>query len=374
MNFKWNEEQLMLKNTARKFLENECPKAIAKEMMTDKSGYLPEMWRKMADLGWLGLTFEEQYGGSGGSYLDLIVLLEEMGRSMVPGPYFSSVVLGGMILAEGGSKDLKEKYLPSLCKGAAFLTLAITEDEGFWSSRSIRTYAERRDGLYFISGRKMFVPDAHLANAIFTVTRTGEVGEAITTLVVDPGSRGVTLNPLQTIAGDKQFEVLFEKVQVSGDQRIGQEGQGWAIIDKAWPKIIMARCAEMLGGMEQVLEMTVQYAKERRQFGVPIGGFQVVQHYCVDMLIQLEMVRFMVYQAAWRASGDLPCAKEASISKAFCSEAFNKITAIAHQIHGGLGFTYEHDLHIYFRHAKAWELMMGDAIEHRRIVAREMGF
>lgn len=373
MDFGWNEEQNMLKDMARKFFEKECPKSIVKEMMTDDRGHVPEIWQKMAELGWLGLIFEERYKGSGGSYMDLIALLEEMGKAMLPGPFFSSVILGGLVLAEGGMEDTKERYLPSLIKGELILTLALTEEEGLWTSRSIQTRAEKGDGGYLLTGRKMFVLDAHLADPVLVVARTGESEEDITILAVDPASQGVSLHPLKTIAGDKQFEMIFDRVPIPPDRLIGREGEGWDTIQRVWPKIVVARCAQMLGGMEQVLEMTVRYAKERHQFGVPIGIFQAIQHYCVDMLTHLETARFITHQAAWQASCDLPCSKEASMAKAICSESFNRIVATAHQIHGGIGFTEEHDLHIYTKHAKGWELMMGNASEHRSIVAKEMG-
>lgn len=252
------------------------------------------------------------------------------------------------------------------------LTLALTETEGKWTSRSIQTNAEKSDGGYLLTGRKMFVPDAGVADLVFVAARTGEEDENITLLGLDPKSSGVTLNPLVTIGADKQFEMVFDQVKILEDQRVGLPGEGWAIIERVWPKIISARCAEMVGGMAQCIEMTVTYAKQREQFGVPIGSFQVIQHHCVDMLLQLETARFLTYQSAWRASKGLESVKQAAMAKAMCSESFNRIAATAHQIHGAIGFSYEHDLHIFSKRAKGWELMMGTPAEHRAIVAREM--
>ena len=373
MDFSWSPEQKMIKEAAREFLEKECPKSLVKEMMADEVGHLPDVWKKMAELGWLGLIFDQQYGGSAGSYMDLIVLLEEMGRAMLPGPFFSSVVMAGLIIAEGGSEVLQSHYLPSLCSGNTILTFALTEQEGSWPCQFIQTMAERQKDSYLLTGRKMFVTDAHLAQTILVVARAGNSKGPLIILACDTRSPGVMRHPLKTIAGDKQFEVVFDRVRISHDQRIGEEGEGIAILQRVLPKMITAFCARMVGGMERIIEVTVQYAKERKQFGVPIGMFQAIQHYCADMLSHLETARLLTHQAAWKSIQNLPCLKETSMAKAICSESLKKIVATAHQIHGAIGFTHDHDLHIYSKHAKGWELMMGNAVEHRSIVAEEMG-
>lgn len=375
MDFSLSEEQEILKNTARGFLTKECPPSFVKEMMTDERGYSPELWRKMAELGWTGFVFPESYGGMGGGFLDLAVLLEEMGRACLPGPFFSTVILGGLSILEGGSNKQEEEFLPPIVNGDLILTFALTEPSGKYTPDGIEVTAARSGSGYVISGTKLFVPDAHIANYMVVVARTedGGGGEGITLFIVDSKTPGVTCAPLPTIAGDKQFEVVFNRVEVSNESILGDVGRGWSVIEKIWPRVIVAACAEMVGGAQQALEMTVNYAKEREQFGKPIGCLQAVQHFCADMVADVDGCRYTTYQAAWMLSCGLPCSKEVAIAKAWTSDAFRRVTAKGHQVHGAIGFTEEHDLHLYYKSAKRWELLYGDSAFHRETVAKEMG-
>jgi len=371
MDFSLSEEQRILKNTAREFLEKECPKSLVRELAGDESGYSAELWRKIAELGWTGLIFAQRYGGMDGSLLDLILLLEEMGRALLPSPFFPTVVLGGLTILEAGSEKIKERLLPQICQGDLFLTLALTETEDHYSPEGIKTSALQQGQDYVLQGTKLFVPYAHLAQKIICVARIE--AEGITLFLLDSPSEGLIQTPLKTLAGDKQSELLFRQVRATADQILGEKGQGWTYMERVLPKATIAKCAEMVGGAGQVLDMTIQYAKERHQFGRPIGSFQIIQHYCADMLCEVEACRHLTYQAAWMLSEGLPAKKEVAIAKAWCSEAFKKITKMAHQIHGAIGFTEEHDLHLFYKQAKTAELIFGDAYWHRRIVAQEMG-
>ena len=371
MDFSLSEEQKILKNTGRDFFEKECPKSLVKEMARDEVGYSPQLWRKMAELGWMGLVLDPSYDGIGGSFLDLALLLEEMGRALLPAPFFSTVVLGALTIMASGDEKNKQKLLPAIAAGDLVVTLGLTESDGHYSQEGIKTEAVLKGGDYIINGTKLFVPDAHIAQYVICVARAANGGSTL--FLVDTRSSGVTLTPLLTIAGDKQSEIIFDNVKVPSGHILGEIGSGWTYIEKVWPKIVVARCAEMVGGAQQVLDMTVQYAKERHQFGRPIGSFQAIQHYLADMLTEVEGCRHLTYQAAWLVSEDLPCKKEVAIAKSWCSDAFKKVTSVAHQVHGAIGFTEEHDLYLYYKHAKAWELMLGDAYRHREIVAQEMG-
>jgi len=373
VDFNWNEEQKMLMDMVRKFFEKECPMTLVKKMMTEPEGQQIDLWEKMAELGLLGLLFEKRYGGGEAGFLELAAFLEETGRAMAPGPFFSSMVMAGLVLAETDNEALKAKLIPAVCSGEKILTLAVGEEDDLWEARYIQTRAERAGDDYLVTGRKMFVRDAHLADPILVAARAGDAEKAITVLAVDSTSPGIKITPLRTISGEKQCEVLFDRVKVPADQIVVQEDRGWAVIEKIRPRIIIARCAQMIGGMERVLDMTIRYAAEREQFGVPISSFQVIQHYCVDMLMDLEMSRYLTYEAAWRANEGLPLDKEASMAKALCSDAFIRIAEKSHQIHGGIGFTDEYDLHVYSKHAKGWELTLGNGFDHRAIVARELG-
>jgi alkylation response protein AidB-like acyl-CoA dehydrogenase len=375
MDFSLNEEQEMLKKMASDFFTKECPKSWVREMEKDKEGFPKELWEKMAELGWMGLIFPEQYGGMGLSFLDLAVLLEEMGRACLPSPFFSSIISGGLTLLEAGAEEQRREILPQVAAGKLLLTLALTESGGKFTPDGIQAKARMRNGGYMIDGIKLFVPDAHVADYIICVARTkeGTQGEGITLFLVDAKSPGITYNPLITIAGDKQFEVVFSGVRVPEKNILGEIDKGWECIERVWPKIVMARCAEMVGGAQQVLEMTVDYTKERVQFDHPIGSFQAIQHHCANMLADVDGSRFITYQAAWMLSEGILCRKEVAIAKAWVSEAFRRVTALAHQIHGAIAYTEDHDLYLYFKRAKAWELSFAGVDFHLNVIAREMG-
>ena len=375
MDFSISEEQEMLGKMASDFFANECPKSLVREMEKDETGFPEDLWEKMAELGWMSLIFPEEYEGMGSSFLDLVILLEEMGGACLPGPFFSSIILGGLTLLEAGNEEQKRKILPQVAGGKLLLTLALTEPSGKYTPDGIQVKASRENGAYVIEGTKLFVPDAHIADYIICVARTkeGTQEEGITLFLVDAKDSGITCNPLITIAGDKQFEVVFNKTKVAEKDILGEIEGGWSYIEKVWPKIVVARCAEMVGGAQQVLEMTTDYAKQRIQFGRPIGSFQSIQHYCTDMLTYVDSSRFITYEAAWMLSEGIPCRREAAIAKAWISEAFRKVTTSAHQIHGAIAYTEAHDLYLYSKRAKAWELLFGGADFHLDTVAKEMG-
>jgi alkylation response protein AidB-like acyl-CoA dehydrogenase len=374
MDFALSEEQEMLRKMARDFLAEKCPRAWVREMESDEKGYSPELWREMAELGWMGLVFPEEYGGSGMSFLDLTVLLEELGRACLPGPFFSTVILAGLSILEAGTEEQKKEFLPKISSGESILTLALNEPgiEKDASSINLKAVPEGND--YLIEGTKLFVADAHIADYIVCVARTGEgkSDEGITLFIVDAKSPGISFTPLRTLAGDKLFEIGFDKVKVPKGNMLGELNQGWTIVEKVLQKAIVAKCAEMVGGAQQVVDMSVDYAKERKQFGRPIGSFQVLQHYCADMTIDVRSSRLLTYQAAWRVGQGLPCTREVAIAKAWVSEAYRKATAQGQQIHGSIGFTQEHDMPLYYKRAKAAELSFGGIDAQLEIVAGEI--
>ena len=377
MNLTLSEEQEMIKKAARDFLTEKCPKKVIKEMEESETGYSAELWQEMAELGWTGLAFPEKYGGGGMNFLDLSVLLEEMGRACLPGPFFSTVVLGGLPILDVGSEEQKQEYLPQLARGEKIFTLALTEP-GYqnYDAASITVRAASDNSDYVINGTKMFVPDAHIADYLLCVARTKEQAEredGITIFLVDARNPGISHTVLKTIAGDKLCEVVFDQVRVPRDNILGQLDQGWREVQKIVRRAAVAKCCEMLGNIQRVLEMTLDYAKERKQFDRPIGSFQIIQHYCADMATDVDGARFSTYQAAWMLSEGLPCTEEVAVAKAWAGEASQRIITLAHQIHGAIGLTMEHDLHFHTRRAKAGELSFGDANFYREIVAKEMG-
>jgi alkylation response protein AidB-like acyl-CoA dehydrogenase len=371
-----SEEQEMLKTSARDFLQRECPKKLVKQLDESDEGYSPELWRKMAQLGWLGLLFPEEYGGSGGSFLDLVVLLEEMGYNILPGPFFSTVVLGGSPILAAGSEEQKKELLPNIANGEAILTLALSEPSVRYDAAAVKATAEARNGEYVINGTKLFVPDANVADFLLVVARTRETANpegGITVFLVDAKSPGLKTTLLKTLARDKQCEVVFEDVSVPKENILGELDRGWPTVQDILQKAAVAKCAEMVGGAQAALDMAVAYAKERVQFNRPIGSFQAIQHYCANMVSDVDGSRFVTYKAAWKVSEGLPATMDVAVAKAWTSGAYGRVTLLAHQIFGAIGFTMDHDLHLYYRRAKASEMMFGDGAYHRAIVARELG-
>jgi alkylation response protein AidB-like acyl-CoA dehydrogenase len=370
-----SEEEEILRRSALDFLTEKCPKSYVREMEKDEKGYSPELWKEIADLGWVGLVFPEEYGGGGMDFVSLAVLLEEMGRACFPGPFLYTVVLAGLPILDLGTEEQKQAYLPDIISGKTIFTMALTEPVGGYTAASIKVRATASGDDFVINGTKLFVPAASNADYMLCVARTDDNTEkGISIFIVDTKSPGISITVLDTVAKDKLCEVVFKDVKVPAKNVLGKLNQGWGEIQKILDRAAIAKCCEMLGGMQAVLDMTVPYVKERIQFDVPVGVFQAVQHHCVYMLIEVEGARASTYEAAWRVSTGRPYSIEAAITKAFVSDGYHKVVALGTQSHGGVSIMEDHDLPLYFRRAKAAELMFGDARFHRKTVARELGF
>ncbi len=370
-----SESQQMLKNSAREFLERECPSSLVRAMEEDPSSYTPELWKKIAGLGWLGLPFPEEYGGLGLSYLDLVLLLEEMGRVLFPGAFFSSV-LGGLSILIAGSSSQKREILPKIAHGDTIVTLALMEPSGDYGPAGIQATATRRGLSYVLNGTKLFIPDAQAADQLIVAARTRKASDhtdGITLFLVDAHAPGVEITPLITIAADRQTEVQFTNVHLPVSTVLGEVDTGWPVLSRIIDIATVGKCSEMLGGEDRVLEMTIEYVKERTQFGRPVGSFQAVQHHCANMATAVEGSRFVTYQAAWRLSEGLPATREVAIAKAWVNDAYRQVCALAHQCHGAIGFTREYDLQLYTRRAEAAEVSYGDADHYREVLAQSIG-
>jgi alkylation response protein AidB-like acyl-CoA dehydrogenase len=377
MDYDLSEEQQILRDSAHSFLVKECPGSLVREMAEDEKGYTSDLWRKMSELGWMGILFPEQYDGVGGSFLDLAVLLYEMGYVCLPGPYFSTVVLGGITLLEAGTEAQKEDILPKVASGDEILTLAWTEISGSYSAQGISVKAELHNGHYVLSGTKLFVPDAHVANKIICAARTQEPRDdyekGVSLFIVDAESSGMGVRVLSTFATDKQCEIIFDQVKVPGENLLGEIDEGWSVLRNVLQKASVAKCAEMSGGAQRAIDLVVPYIKEREQFGRPVGSFQAVKHHCANILTYVDTSKFVTFQAAWRISEGLPFETEASMCKAWVSDSYRQLVALAHQCIGGIGFMEEHDLQLFFKQAKTAELDFGDARFHRELVVQQMG-
>jgi len=373
MDFGFSEEQEMMRQSARQFLESECAMTYVRKMMDEDTGYSEDQWKKMADLGWMGLILPEEYGGSGLNMVDLVVILEEMGRVVMPGPFYPTVILAGVTLDLGGTKAQKKRYLPELAAGKLKATLAQVEESGRWDAEGIAIPAKKEGSGFILSGTKLFVQDAHNADLLIVAARTSGKGpKGVTLFLVDAKQQGVTTTLLKTMDQTRKLcEVTFDNVALGKEAVLGSVGKGWALLDRVIDSAKVAMCAEMCGGAQKVLEMSVDYAKVREQFGKPIGSFQAIQHKCANMMVQTESAKSATYYAAWAVANGVPEAHLAAcMAKAYCSDAYRFVSAEGIQIHGGIGFTWEHDMHLYFKRAKGSEVTFGDATWNRELVAQ----
>jgi len=371
-----SEEQQLLKNAARDFLEKECPDTFVREMEEDERGYTPEFWQMMAAQGWLGIIIPEQYGGAGMTFTDLVVLLEEFGRALVPGPFISTVVLGATPILEAGTEEQKQELLAKIAAGELIMTLALTEPSAKWDASGVAMPAKADGDSFVLSGTKLFVPDAHVSDYMVVAARTKESAnpeDGVTLLLVDSKSAGIEFTVLKTIAADKQCEVAFNKVRVPKANVLGEVDKGWPIIQGIKNKAAVAACAYLVGLSQMDFDTSLDYAKERIQFGRPIGSFQAIQHKFADMIIDVDGSRFITYKAAWALQENEPDAEMlVSMAKAWCNEATQRVVAHGQQIHGGIGFTKDYKIELYFRRQKWMELMWGDADYHRELVAGKL--
>jgi len=370
VNFAFSEDQEELRRVVRQFLESKSPESAVREQMETEQGYDPAVWSQMADqLGLQGLVIPEEFGGSGYSFIELIVVLEEMGRALLAAPYFSSVVLAANTVIHSGDDAAKKELLPGIASGETIATLAFTEENGRWDEQGITATATMAGDGWSINGTKMFVLDGHTASLILVAARTDA---GVSLFSVSGDASGLTRTPLSTMDQTrKQARLEFSNTPAT---LVGADGAGWSTLERVLDLAAVALAAEQVGGAQKCLEMAVQYAKDRVQFGRPIGSFQAIKHKCADMLLEVESAKSAAYYAGWCAAelnDELPSV--ASLAKAYCSEAYFHATAENIQIHGGIGFTWEHPAHLYFKRAKSSELLFGDPTYHRELLAQRIG-
>src|SRR3984893_10688747 len=374
MDFAFSEEQEMLRRSTRDFLAKECGSKVVRKALEQTDAYDPALWKKMTALGWTSLGIPEQYGGAG-SFLDLIVVLEECGRALLPGPFFATMGLAVPALIEAGSEAQKKEVLGAIAEGKARATLAFTEPSGRWDAAGITLAATPVGGGWRLDGVKLFVPDAEGADYTVVAARTrGDGEDGISLFLVKGRPKGMTVAPLKTLDMTRRWdEVRFDGVQLGADALMGAPPQAWPALKRALEWATGALCAEMIGGAQKVLEASTEYAKTRHQFGKPIGIYQAVSHKLADMLVLSESSRSATYYAAWAVDADAPDRSLASsMAKAYVSDAYRKVAGDGIQVHGGIGFTWEHDMHLYFKRAKASEVTLGDATYHRELVAQAL--
>jgi len=370
MNFAFSEEQEELRRAVRRFLQEKSPETEVRRLMETEEGYDPAVWSQMAEqLGLQSLTIPEEYGGAGYAYVELIVVLEEMGSALLCAPYFSSVALAANALLTSGDEGAKKSLLPGIASGSTIGTLALTEDSGSWEIDSVALAASTTNDGWKLNGHKMYVIDGHIADLILVVGRTEQ---GIGLFGVTGDADGLTRTSLPTMDQTrKQARLEFSDTPA---WLIGRNGGAEDGLRKTLDLAAVALAAEQVGGAQHCLDSSVEYAKTRIQFGRPIGSFQAIKHKCADMLLEVESAKSAAYYAGWAAAEDsdeLPVV--ASLAKSYCSEAYFHAAAENIQIHGGIGFTWEHDAHLYFKRAKSSELLFGDPAYHRELLAQRIG-
>jgi len=378
VNFAFSEEQVMLRETARRFLDDKAGPDVVRALMETDSGFDEALWQEIAMQGWQSMTIPERYGGAGFSFMELAILMEEMGRSLFPAPYLSSIVLGADLVLTAGTEEQKQAMLPGVASGEVRLAVAHLETGGRWDAGGIEmTATVDGDGLV-LDGTKSFVIDGHTAHALIVVVRTEPSSsgrDGISLVIVPADTDGIESQRIETMDQTrKQAEITFTGVRVPGSAILGDPGSGWSALQQTLERAVVALAFEQVGGAQQCLDMSVEYAKVRIQFGRPIGSFQAIKHKCAEMLVEIESARSAAYYAGWAASvGDEDLGVAASVAKSYCSEAYSHAAGENIQVHGGIGFTWEHDAHLFFKRAKTDELQFGTPAAHRAALADALG-
>ena len=372
MDLALTEAQQMLKRLARDFLEQEFPPSLARALEQDERGHSPEVWRKMVETGLVEAAFPQEYGGAGGGLMELGVIFDEMGRGLYTGPFFATVALGGLALLYAGTDDQRRGIIPAVTQGQALLCLALLEESGKYAPDAIRMEARARGDNCVLSGTKLFVEYANVADFILCAARTGPQPDDVSLFLVPGTNPGVSIAPLDTISGDRQSEVTFDEALVPARNVIGEVSGAWPHLRRALDAATALTCMQMAGMAERVLERTVEYVKMRVQFGRPLGSLQAVQHHCADMAIHCDGAMLAAQEAVSLLDRGLPARRETAIAKAFCNRACQFVTLTAHQLHGGVGFMQEFDLQMYTRQMQGMALRLGTSDEHLEVVADEL--
>jgi alkylation response protein AidB-like acyl-CoA dehydrogenase len=367
MDLRPTESQQLLITTARDFFQRHCPLSLVQSLALEARGFPDELWRRISDLGWPGLLIPGEHGGSDGMLLDIILLVEEMGRACFPSPYIHSAIVSTSMLLAAGSRDLKNHLLPAMARGERLCTLAVVEESASFEPEALTMIGEVGGR---INGSKLFVKDAHIVDHLIVVVRGGG---AFNLVMLDKDHPGITLLPLDTMSGEKLFEVHFSAVELRQDVLLGRPGGGWKVLAPALQWGALARSAEMVGCAQRILDICVEYAKVRVQSGRPIGSFQAIQHYCADQLRAVEGARALLYHATWNMQRGQASAADVAMAKAYASEACLWAARKGHQILGAISYCEEHPLHLLHKRIQAASLDFGDAGLHYETVAQGIG-
>jgi alkylation response protein AidB-like acyl-CoA dehydrogenase len=372
MDLDFSEEQQLLRETVRRLCADYAPISVVRAMEDDPTGYSPEFWKQLAATGLLGIGIPEELGGSAQSMLEAAIVCEELGRALAPSPHFASAVIGAGVLLAAGSEAQKKAWLPKIASGEAILAPAWLEPDGGFGPKGVQLAATPDGDGFRLAGTKRHVPFASAATRLVVLARTGAHDGDVSLFLVDPKAAGVALKQQKSLAADAQYEVVLDGVRVAAGDRIGAEDSGWATWDRVMHDAIVLLAAQAMGGCERALEITVQYAKDRKQFDKPLGAFQAIAHYLADAATAVDGGKTLVYEAAWARATGRSTARLAPMAKLFACQTFRDVTAMCQQVWGGVGFTIEYDIQLYFRRAKQLQLSWWDTAYLEELVAAQV--
>jgi alkylation response protein AidB-like acyl-CoA dehydrogenase len=370
MDLDFTSEQIMLRESAAKFFANECDYEKVKHIEESEKGYSPELWQKIAELGWLGMMFPEEYGGYGGSFMDLVLIQEEMGKAVFPSPFFSTVVQCGLLILDGGSEDQKKELLGKIAEGSIIMSLAQYEVETDYSYNSIKMTAKEKDDAYILNGVKLFAMDANIADKMIVVAKAGKAGLSL--FLVDTKAPGVKIKKLPIESFENACEVVFKNVKIGKADLIGKPGKAEELLGKMYLKATVAKSADMSGGCKASIDMTAKYAREREQYGNPIGGYQAIQHFMANMLLAYDACNNYLYRVACMIDEGDDISRESSALKSVANEAYRFVTERAVKIHGAIGTTREANIGLFYMRAHPYSMMCGSTAYHYEKVAQQL--
>lgn len=375
MDFSFAQDQELIRKSAKEFFEKECPKDKVRELKEEPKGYDPNMWKKMAKLEFMGLVIPEEYGGTEGEFVDLMIFMEEIGRNIVPCPYFSTVVCCAMPVLEFGTDKQKKEILPKIAQKGEIWTLALTEESVSYEAEDIKLKADLDKDAYLLTGTKLFVSYANVAKKMLVVARTSENGNAsdgITVFIVDAKTKGISIEVIPTTARDMRCEVKFDNVRISKENILGEAGKGWEVIDYLIQHASVLKAAEMSGGAQAVFELTTKYTKERIQFDKPIASFQAIQFRLVELLTEVESLKYLVHKAAWNINVGTSNRILNSIAKAKANSVYHRACYQGIVMHGAVGWTEEMDIGLYHLRTKSLEFDAGEADFHKEKIVCDL--
>jgi len=368
-----SEDEEMLKKTGLDFLRRDATKEVIQDLQETDTGYTEELWRKAVEMGWLGIIIPEQYGGTGNSLTSAGVLFEALGTGPLPGPYFSSGILGSLIMLEAGTEEQKQRILPAVAEGEQILTLALTEPEYSWEPGAVQTTATSKNGSFILDGLKLFIPDARAATHFVVVARTrkeADPAKGIALFLVDSNSDGISVRRLPGFLAGRTFEVKLNSVKVSQSAMLGDNNEGWPALKQAIDKSIPVLCAYKVGGCQAALELTLEYSRTRVQFDQPIGRFQRVQDMIIEMVDHADAARWTTYEALWKLDTQRPAAESVHLAKAVSSQAYREVVTLAHRVISGISYSKEHPLSFHTRASRHLYNFLGEPSYHRQQITQ----